>query len=342
MTTDPYDWSIAQVISEIAADDPALSSSLQANEVDGEVLLTVCTYERLKDDIGIIPLGKRSKIMRIIEGLRRRSGRYMEYVLDLASSVTLPDDVVGYSPRPIRALGVEGWESVNPRKRKSGVLLASPLRGGTPEVVDVGVEPMVGVKRRVKPLSLLAEGEDGLPLFVPESALHFANHSAVRIVRNRETGMGDTVPYSQERAESESGVEEMELDLEREESPPDSPTERLAGRGRVENRGDVAMVMSPEPLLVDEEDGDSRGVLSDDEPSAGGKKESPLKADTSEPKKIKGASRRHYLPVKGLTVDEVIYGKTEVGDEIHSEEEDGEFFMGNDLYSRAIGFTFYG
>jgi len=96
---DPFDWDIDAVVAAVAADDEQIANSLRYNEVDGRVLLTVCNYERLKTDIGIIPLGKRDKIMRKIHSLRRDSPKYS---LEVAMATPLPDDdgETGYYPSP--------------------------------------------------------------------------------------------------------------------------------------------------------------------------------------------------------------------------------------------------
>lgn len=346
---DPYDWTIDQVIASVAPEDPPLAESLRSNEVDGEVLLTVCTYERLKDDIGILPLGKRSKIMRVIEGLRKRSEKYMDHILDLASNTALPDDV-GYSPRAIRSLDIPELAAPNLRKRKSSVLGGPfttpiysspplqpqdlPLRvSATPELLP----PVEVRKKRIKPLSLLASADENLPLFVPESALHFANHSAVRIVRNRETGMGDTVPFELERVGSESpsvGGMDVDVDVGGHYSVPSPGPDGVVGNGDDNREVGTPMVMPREASVV----GD--GVQ---EHREGGRSSSHI-PEVETPSKVNfGGSRktrkRQYLPVKGLPVDELIYGKTEVGEEIHSEEGGDEFCMGNDFYSIADGFT---
>jgi len=99
---DPFDWDIDAVVAAVAADDEQIANSLRYNEVDGRVLLTVCNYERLKTDIGIIPLGKRDKIMRKIHGLRRDSPKYGAHTLEVAMATPLPDDdgETGYYPSP--------------------------------------------------------------------------------------------------------------------------------------------------------------------------------------------------------------------------------------------------
>lgn len=345
---DPYDWTIDQVIASVAPEDPPLAESLRSNEVDGEVLLTVCTYERLKDDIGILPLGKRSKIMRVIEGLRKRSEKYMDHILDLASNTALPDDV-GYSPRAIRSLDIPELAAPNLRKRKSSVLggpFTTPIHSSpplqpqdsllrvsaTPELLP----PVEVRKKRIKPLSLLASADENLPLFVPESALHFASHSAVRIVRNRETGMGDTVPFELERAGSESPSVGMDVDVDvgGHHSVPSPGPGGVVGNGDDNREVGTPMVMSREASVVRDEVQEHRE--GDRSSSHVPEVETPLKVNFGGSRKTR---KRQYLPVKGLPVDELIYGKTEVGEEIYSEEEGDEFCMGNDFYSVVDGFT---
>lgn len=372
---DPYDWPIDRVIAEVAADDEMLTSSLRINEVDGEVLLTVCTYERLKTDIGIIPMGKRSKIMRVIEGLRRRSEKYMDYIQDLASGTALPDDagsVSGYSPPPkgIQSLKIPHFTtSSGSRKRKSRVLSVPPVSpphpAGTSESPQLQTPPETVNKRR-KPLSLLAAADEFLPLFVPKSAMHLSSHSAVRIVRDGETGAAVTVPFSQESSSLESAsLDGMDVDMNMsvDRGPERSPSPTAGGDVRIENRGggNAPISISPESSVVgDWEDEEEKEVVygrnkntrkylanatNDDRPvhleiAKEGERELNLKPGHFN--RVSGISRKpRYLPVKGLPVDEVMYGKTEVGDELLSEEDNGEFCIGNNLCpgKQRRGFT---
>lgn len=365
--SDPYDWSIDRVVAEVAQDDSRLAESLRVNEVDGEVLLTVCTYERLKDDIGIIPLGKRSKIMRTIQELRKGSNRYKDYILDAASNIALPDDTgsvmgspaprsavlaVGFStpmPEKIRSLEIPSFATpINPRKRKGALntpLTSLTRSSATPEPQPLRLESLAGVQpRKSKPLSLLASGDDNLPLFVPESALHFPNHAAVRIVRDKGTGMGRAIPFTQERASSEppSKEEEMggeiEMDVGYDHAQSPSPAGRLSDGHVLSEYGDnvnvqmgtpnndelnVQMHMSPEPFIAPEEEEVEQGLNDDGEVDG-----EVVRGVTNESKRVKGALRkRRYLLPKGLTADELIYGKLELGAEIHNDEGEDEFFI---------------
>lgn len=102
--TDPFDWSTEQVVAAVANGDEQIAKSLLFNEVDGRVLLTVCTYERLKQDIGILPLGKRERIMRTIQGLRKISRRFDDYILEIAAATSLPDGPDNLEPDTCLAL----------------------------------------------------------------------------------------------------------------------------------------------------------------------------------------------------------------------------------------------
>lgn len=358
---DPYDWPIDRVIAEVALGDKTLTKSLQINEVDGEVLLTVCTYERLKDDIGIISMGKRSKVMRVIEGLRRRSKKYMDHIQDLASNTALPDDsgsVFEYSlppPGVISSLEIPYFTaSSGSKKRKNRAPSTPPTPPLRPSCTPEPPQPETPLEKRRKPLSLLAAADESLPLFVPKSAIHLTNHSAVRIIRNRETGVVVTVPFSQETSGSGpaslDGMDvdmDMEADHELERSP--SP---LAGKDVwIENRGkgNTPINMSPEAAVVgdqeDEEEEDIYGRnrntrkylldIADDRPvhlEISKESERELNHKPSHSNKASGASRKpRYLPIKGLPVDEIMYGKAEVGSKLLGEEDSGEFCIGNDL-----------
>lgn len=366
---DPYDWTIDEVIAEVTAGDKTLATSLRTNEVDGEVLLTACTYERLKDDIGIISLGKRSKVMRAIEGLKRRSKKYMDYIQDLASNTALPDDAGSvleeHSPPPsggIRSLGIPHFATPSgSRKRKNRAaspLLTSPLNPSATPEPSLPEAPLEGVQKRRKPLSLLAAADECLPLFVPKSAMHLASHSAVRIVRNKETGMVDTVPFSQETSDPGSpSMDGMDVDMDMgTDHEPGQPPSPLAGRSiQIENRDgkNIQMNISPDPSIAgdhEEEDGDVYGrngdIRKDLVATAGEghpvhleiakEGEELLIPNPRHSNKASVAPRRHhYLPVKGLPVDEIMYGKTDIGSELLGEEDNGEFCTGNDLCPRA-------
>lgn len=370
---DPYDWPIDRVIVEVAPNDKTLAGSLQINEVDGEVLLTVCTYERLKDDIGIISMGKRSKVMRVIEGLRRRSKKYIDYIQDLASNTAIPDDsgsVLEYSPPPpppggIRSLEIPYFTTPSgSRKRKSRVLSASPtspLRISCIPEQSRPETPLEVRKKRRKPLSLLAAADENLPLFVPKSAMHLTDHSAVRIIRNRETGVVDTVPFSQET--SSSGPDsldgmDVDMDMEADHGLERSPSPLAWKDDWIENRGkgDTLINMSPEAAVVgdqedEEEEGDFCGrnrnirkysldFADDDRPvhlETSKESERGLNHKPSRSNKASGTSRKlRYLPVKGLPVDEIMYGKAEVGRELLGEEDNGEFCIGNYLCPMGV------
>lgn len=366
---DPYDWTIDEVIAEVAAGDKTLATSLRINEVDGEVLLTACTYERLKDDIGIISLGKRSKVMRVIEGLKRRSKKYMDYIQDLASNTALPDDAGSifeeHSPPPsggIRSLEIPHFATPSgSRKRKNRAAsppLTSPLNLSATPGLPLPEAPLEGVQKRRKPLSLLAAADECLPLFVPKSAMHLASHSAVRIVRNKETGMVDTVPFSQETAGPGSpSVDGMDVDVDMgADHEPGQPPSLLAGRSiQIENRDgkNIQINISPDSSIAgdrEEEDDDVYGrnrnirkdlvaTANDDHPvhlEIAKEVEELLIPNPRHPNKASVAPRRHhYLPVKGLPVDEIMYGKTEVGSELLGEEDNGEFCTGNNLCPRV-------
>lgn len=367
---DPYDWSIDEVIAEVAAGDKTLATSLRINEVDGEVLLTACTYERLKDDIGIVSLGKRSKVMRVIERLKKKSKKYMNHIQDLASNTALPDDagsVFEYSPPPpggIRSLDVPHFPTPSgSRKRKNRTVsapLMSPLDPSAAPELPLPETPLGGGQKRRKPLSLLAAADESLPLFVPRSAMHLTSHSAVRIVRNRETGMVDTVPFSQETAGSRSpSVDGMDFDTDMgADHEPGQSSSPLAGRIiRIENKDEenIRMNMLPEASVAGcqgGEDDDVYGrnrntrrdlvsIADDDRPvhlEIAKEGEGEL---TFNPRHSNGASiaarKRRYLPVKGLPVDEIMYGKTDVGCELLDEEDDREFCTGNGLCPKANG-----
>lgn len=379
---DPYDWPTDRVIAEVAGGDDMLAKSLRTNEVDGEVLLTVCTYERLKDDIGIIPLGKRSKVMRVIEGLRKRSRKYMNHIQDLASNTALPDDtgpVPGYLPalREIQSLEIQSFVTPSgSRKRKSrasSTPLTSPFHpSATPEppraetTLETTLEtlletPLQTPLKRRKPLSLLAATDECLPLFVPKSALHLSDHSAVRIVRHRKTGMVDTVPFSQEWSGSESSVNGMEVDMEMEvdHEPEQSPSLLADGGIQIENGGEGDTLMSIPGASLDEDQeeeeenvyGRDKNTIKDPidthdsrptrlETARSGKELVPPNHDFGHSSKASASRKRRYLPVKGLIVDKIIYGETKVGSEILGEDDSGEFCIGNNLCPRIRrGFT---
>lgn len=361
---DPYDWSVDEVIAEVASGDKTFATSLRINEVDGEVLLTACTYERLKDDIGIISLGKRSKVMRAIEGLKRKSKKYMDYIQDLASNTALPDDagsVLEYSPPPpggIRSLDIPHFPtSPGSRKRKNRTVtvpLMSPLGPSAAPELPLPETTLGSGQKRRKPLSLLAAADESLPLFVPRSAMHLTSHSAVRIVRNCETGMVDTVPFSQETAGSGSpSVDGMDFDMDMgADHEPGQPSSPLAGRSiRIENR-DIQMKMLPEASVAgcqerdDDVYGRNRNIRKDLVATADDDRlvhletakegEGELISNPRHSNKANVAARKHrYLPVKGLSVDEIMYGKIDVGCELLGGEDDGEFCTGNSLCPKA-------
>lgn len=364
---DPYDWSVDRVIAEVAAGDKTLATSLRINEVDGEVLLTACTYERLKDDIGIISLGKRSKMVRAIEGLKKKSKKYMDHIQDLASNTALPDDVGSvfeYSPPPpggIRSLDIPYFPIPSgSRKRKNRIVsapLMSPLGSSTAPELPLPETTLGGGQKRRKPLSLLAAADENLPLFVSWSAMHLTSHSAVRIVRNRKTGVVDTVPFSQETASSGSpSVDGMDFDMDMGvDHDPGQPSSPLAGRSiRIENRdgGNIRVNMLPEASVAGYQEGgeddvygrnrnirkDLVATADDDRPVhlEISKKDGELVFNPRHSNKASVAARKHrYLPVKGLSVDEIMYGKTDVGCELLDEEDDREFCTGNGLCPKA-------
>lgn len=360
---DPYDWPIDRVIVEVAPGDKALARSLQINEVDGEVLLTVCTYERLKDDIGIISMGKRSKVMRVIEGLRRKSKKYMDHIQDLASNTALPDDsgsVYECSPPPpggIRSLEIPYFTtSSGLRKRKSRVLSPSPTSPLRSSCTPEPPQPEIPLEKRRKPLSLLAAADESLPLFVPKSAMHLTNHSAVRIIRNRETGLVVTVPFSQETSGSGpaslDGMD-VDMDMEADHGLERSPSPLVGRDAWIENRGkgNTPINMSPEAAVVGDQEDEGEGedicgrnrntrkylldIADDARPvhlEISKETERELNHKPSRSNKASGISRKpRYLPVKGLPVDEIMYGKAEVGSELLGEEDNKEFFIGNHL-----------
>lgn len=89
---DPFHWSVDKVISEFCAGDHRTAESFRFNEVTGRVLLLTTTYEVLKNELGILPLGKRERIISEVSRLRNRSRGYYLHIQDVASRTPLPAD----------------------------------------------------------------------------------------------------------------------------------------------------------------------------------------------------------------------------------------------------------
>ncbi|KAF8449568.1 hypothetical protein BGX38DRAFT_1142614 [Terfezia claveryi] len=78
---DPWYWSVDQVsrkLSRVTNNHTVGELTLLA-QINGECMLTELSRENLKDDVGIIALGTRVVIMRVVMEWRKRSAKYKEY-----------------------------------------------------------------------------------------------------------------------------------------------------------------------------------------------------------------------------------------------------------------------
>jgi len=90
---DPFNYTVDQTIQILSPHlSPEHVQSLRFNEVTGRVLLKTASYDTLKSELDIIPLGRRERIMDVVGSLRRESAAYQEYQLHLAQQTPLPLD----------------------------------------------------------------------------------------------------------------------------------------------------------------------------------------------------------------------------------------------------------
>ncbi|RPB21114.1 hypothetical protein L211DRAFT_452809 [Terfezia boudieri ATCC MYA-4762] len=78
---DPWDWSVDQVSRKLSrvTNNHTVGELIRLSQINGECLLTELTRENLKDDVGIIALGTRVVVMRVVLEWRKSSAKYTQY-----------------------------------------------------------------------------------------------------------------------------------------------------------------------------------------------------------------------------------------------------------------------
>ncbi|KAA8900862.1 hypothetical protein FN846DRAFT_891954 [Sphaerosporella brunnea] len=146
---DPFNYTIDQTIQALSLYlDKRDVEALRLNEVSGRVLLNTASYETLKTELGIIPLGRREGIMSVVADLRRRSEAYRNHILQYAANLPLPEDedeeeqkliASCYLPDPINTTAHKKRRHHNLRPRSSSPPRPPGLLGLVPHVPAVYV-----------------------------------------------------------------------------------------------------------------------------------------------------------------------------------------------------------
>ncbi|CUS07807.1 unnamed protein product [Tuber aestivum] len=344
---DPFDWDVDAVVAAVSANDEKISNSLRYNEVDGRVLLTVCNYERLKTDIGIIPLGKREKIMRKIQSLRRDSPKYDAYTLEVAMATPLPDDdgETGYysslhdnrlhappryfSETLIKPLVLPDSTPSVPRKRKLPFILDSPnVKPRVSEALEatrnpLQTPPLPGGPRKV--FNLISRPATTSPLLLrnPFKVFEDSNHGdlpptpAIRIEENGDSA--NPVPFRTlprpESLHSDGDPSDGRMEIDND--------SRRGGEGEV---GQDEEVVAP-PL--DTAESSDTADEEDSEMDPGGRQDrhtSKIVVLRLPSLRQSTQQKRHYLLPKAVGVDQIFYN-VGVGEEIHQSDSDDDNFV---------------
>ncbi|KAF8544121.1 hypothetical protein BDD12DRAFT_873491 [Trichophaea hybrida] len=95
---DPFDFTVEQTIQILSPHlSPEHVQSLRFNEVTGRVLLKTASYDTLKSELDIVPLGRRERIMDVVRNLKRTSVAYRKS--DRDPSLNLPPTPTGNRKR---------------------------------------------------------------------------------------------------------------------------------------------------------------------------------------------------------------------------------------------------
>jgi len=346
---DPFDWDIDAVVAAVAADDEQIANSLRYNEVDGRVLLTVCNYERLKTDIGIIPLGKRDKIMRKIHSLRRDSPKY---ALEVAMATPLPDDdgETGYYPSPhnsrphatprycsetlIKPLVLPDSTPSLSRKRKLPFISESPsAKPRVSETLEATRNPLQTPPLPGGPgglFNLISRTTDPVILRNPFKVVESSDHRdlpptpAIQIKKNGDSAT--PVPF---RVAARPELSHPNGDSP--DSRMDFDTDFVLGEGADSDGEAVAPPLDTTELsYVAGEEGakmDSRG-RQDRHPS---------KIVVLRLPSLRKSPRRkqHYLLPKAVAVDQIFYN-VGMGDEINQSDSDDDDFVISECFSFTL------
>lgn len=90
---DPYNFTIQQTIDTLSPLlDESHKLSFRSNEITGRVLLNTASFKTLKEELAVIPLGRREGIMAIVKQLRQQSPLYQENLQSIAVATPLPSD----------------------------------------------------------------------------------------------------------------------------------------------------------------------------------------------------------------------------------------------------------
>jgi len=346
---DPFDWDIDAVVAAVAADDEQIANSLRYNEVDGRVLLTVCNYERLKTDIGIIPLGKRDKIMRKIHSLRRDSPKY---ALEVAMATPLPDDdgETGYYPSPhnsrphatprycsetlIKPLVLPDSTPSLSRKRKLPFISESPsAKPRVSETLEATRNPLQTPPLPGGPgglFNLISRTTDPVILRNPFKVVESSDHRdlpptpAIQIKKNGDSAT--PVPF---RVAARPELSHPNGDSP--DSRMDFDTDFVLGEGADSDGEAVAPPLDTTELsYVAGEEGA--------EMDSGGRQDRhPSKIVVLRLPSLRKSPRRkqHYLLPKAVAVDQIFYN-VGMGDEINQSDSDDDDFVISECFSFTL------
>lgn len=171
-STDPWDWSIEEVVSVLCAPNGLLNGNfppnfpeiLRANHITGASLLTHVNHVNMKYDWGIKSIGHQAVVDHAIEDLRETSRKYNQRLLKAARRI---------SPGHTWQLGVDAIDPPASYQQRQGYRYISPNSPDpSPSVGRHLIEPQVSPEVRGKRTS---SGVDGLSLSIdpPHSEHHF-------------------------------------------------------------------------------------------------------------------------------------------------------------------------
>lgn len=342
---DPFDWDIDAVVAAVAADDEQIANSLRYNEVDGRVLLTVCNYERLKTDIGIIPLGKRDKVMRKIYSLRRDSPKYGAHTLEVAMATPLPDDdgETGYYPSPhnsrphatprycsetlIKPLVLPDSTSSLSKKRKLPFISESPsAKPRVSETLEATRNPL-----QTPPLS---GGSGGLFNLISRTADPLVLRNPFKYVESSDHGDMPPTPAIRIEKNGDSATPVPFRIAARPEPPHpdgDPPNSRMEVDSDFVQGGEGEVGRDEEPVAppLDTTELSYNTGGEDDEMDSGGRGDQhPSKIVVLRLPSLRKSPQRkqHYLLPKAVGVDQIFYN-VGMGDEIDQSDSDDDNFV---------------
>ena len=351
---DPFDWDIDAVVTAVAADDEQIANSLRYNEVDGRVLLTVCNYERLKTDIGIIPLGKRDKIMRKIHSLRRDSPKYGAHIQEVAMATPLPDDdgETGYYPSPhnsrphatprycsetlIKPLVLPDSMPSLSRKRKLPFISESPsAKPRVSETLEATRNPL-----QTPPLP---GGPGGLFNLISRTTDPVILRNPFKVVESSDNRDLPPTPAIQIKKNGDSATPvpfrvaaRPELSHPNDDSPDsrmDVDNDFVQSEGEAEDRGEEAVA----PPLDTPELSYVAGGGSAEIDSGERQDQRPSKIVVLRLPSLRKSPRRkqHYLLPRAVGVDQIFYN-VGMGDEINQGDSDDDDFVISECFSFAL------